>query len=158
MKKMRRASDISPINDDFFWTGHPRQVYSSVCRSLSALTRESRVVRFKIGITNHPRRRFTAYVDAYDEMIVLYRSGSIQNVSDMEAMLVEHNRGWSKNRTGGGGGNIGQIGPYYLYVVLAYYEARPPASDAGALAGLLLRTALLSSGSTPSESEPNPSP
>ena len=97
-------------------------MYSSVCRSLSALTPERYVERFKIGITNDPIRRFGTYADGYDEMILLYCSQSIQNVSDMEAMLIDHNRDLAKNRTGGGGGNIGRTGPYYLYVVL--YQRR----------------------------------
>jgi hypothetical protein len=58
-------------------------MYSSVCRSLSAPTRELNAERFKIGTTNDPIRRFGIYVDTYDEMILLYSSGSIQNVSDM---------------------------------------------------------------------------
>jgi hypothetical protein len=105
-------------------------MYSPVCRSLSALTPERYVERFKIGITNDPIRRFGIYVDAYDEMILLYRSRSINNVSDMEAMLIDHNRDLAMNRTGGGGGNIGRTGPYYLYVVL--YQRRE-----GNLASLL---------------------
>jgi hypothetical protein len=145
MKNEPPLTNREKVNGDLVWTGRPRHVYSSVCRSVSALTREEYVERFKIGITNHPWRRFTAYADAYDEMILLYRSGSIQNVSDMETMLVEHNRGWSKNRTGGGGGNIGRVGPYYLYVVLCRRRQETSAIDS-------IFTALLISLSVPAAS------
>lgn len=116
------------VNRDCVRTGHPRRVYSSVCRSLSALTRELYVERFKIGITNNPIRRFGNYAEAYDDMILLYRSGSIQNVSDLEVMLIEHNRDLTRNQISGGGGNIGRRGPYFLYVVLCYLREEDLAS------------------------------
>jgi hypothetical protein len=137
MKPGDPRNNCDRIHGELVWTGHPRRVYSSVCRSLSALTREGSVARFKIGITNHPHRRFAADADVYDEMILLYRSDSIQNVSEMEAMLVAHNRGWSKNRTGGGGGNIGRVGPYFLYVVLGLCESDLLPADTGLLFSLL---------------------
>jgi hypothetical protein len=78
------------------------------------------VSRFKIGITNDPWRRFNqAYARYYDEMIVLYKTASINNVSRVEAFLVNHNWEVTDNAIAGGGGHIGES-PYFLYVVLRH--------------------------------------
>jgi hypothetical protein len=85
-------------------------------RRLSAYTRKDLVRGFKIGITNNPYARFSnGYAKSYDEMIVLYRSSSLDFVSQRD--LIEHNNEITKNRIAGGGGNYGDP-PYYLYVVL----------------------------------------
>lgn len=100
-------------------TGKPADAVRLVRRRLSAYTREDKVARFKIGISNNPERRFATAYGKYDEMIVLYRSTSIDSVSEMERQLVEHNRELAANRIGGGGGDFGEP-PYYLYVVLRH--------------------------------------
>ncbi len=103
-----------------YLTGQPRRIISDVLRSISAYTRSDRVESFKIGITNNPEKRFKAsYASTYDKMIAVYRSTSIDNVSRLEAELIEHNRDLSDNIIAGGGGNIGDP-PYYLYVVIKY--------------------------------------
>lgn len=102
------------------YTGHPRQIVSDVLRSISAYTRSDRARSFKIGITNNPERRFAdAYASTYDKMIAVYRSSSINNVSKLEADLVEYNGDLTDNIISGGGGNIGKP-PYFLYVVIKY--------------------------------------
>jgi hypothetical protein len=103
-----------------FETGRPSMVASSLRRRVSAYTRKSVVRRFKIGITNDPRVRFSKKdYSSYDEMIVLYRSSSLDSVSEVECDLIDHNQEITKNRIAGGGGNYGDP-PYYLYIVLRY--------------------------------------
>ena len=99
-------------------TGRPSEVASTLRRRVSAYTRKELVQGFKIGITNNPRGRFSnGYARDYDEMVVLYRSSSLDSVSQVECDLIEHNKEITKNRIGGGGGNYGDL-PYYLYIVL----------------------------------------
>ncbi len=99
-------------------TGRPSAVASTLRRKASAYTRKGIVSRFKIGITNNPRARFAnGYARDYDEMIVLYRSSSLDSVSQVECDLIEHNEEIARNRIAGGGGNYGHP-PYYLYIVL----------------------------------------
>src|SRR6266699_6748444 len=100
--------------------GRPNACASMVLRRLSAYTRRDRVKQFKIGMTNDPERRFrTAYARNYHEMVVLYETSSIENVSVLEAELVEHNKDHADNVIAGGGGAVGEP-PYFLYVVLKY--------------------------------------
>jgi hypothetical protein len=99
-------------------TGRPAEVASTLRRRVSAYTRD-RVGRFKIGITNNPSGRFSnGYARDYDEMIVLYRSPSLDSVSQVERDLIEHNEEITRNRIAGGG-NYGEP-PYYLYLVVRY--------------------------------------
>jgi len=99
-----------------FETGRPSTVATSLRRRVSAYTREGIV--FKIGITNNPHGRFSKKdYSRYDKMIVLYRSASLESVSQVERDLIEHNKEITKNRIAGGGGNYGEP-PYYLYIVL----------------------------------------
>jgi hypothetical protein len=101
-----------------FSTGRPSAVATILRRRMSAYTREGVVSRFKIGITNNPRARFSnGYSGDYDEMIVLYKSKSLDSVSRVEYDLIDHNKEITKNRIAGGGGNYGDP-PYYLYIVL----------------------------------------
>lgn len=101
-------------------TGRPSTVASSLRRRVSAYTRQGVVRGFKIGITNNPHVRFFQKdYSGYDEMIVLYRSPSLESVSQVERDLIEHNEEITKNRIAGGGGNYGNP-PYYLYIVLRH--------------------------------------
>ncbi len=99
-------------------TGKPSVVASTMRRRVSAYTRKDLVRGFKIGITNNPAARFSnGYSRDYDEMIVLYKSSSLESVSVVERDLIDHNKEITKNRIAGGGGNYGDP-PYYLYIVL----------------------------------------
>lgn len=99
--------------------GRPSEVAAILRRTVSAYTREGVVSRFKIGITNNPRARFSnGYSTDYDEMIVLYKSTSLDSVSKVECDLIDHNKEITKNRIAGGG-NYGDP-PYYLYIVLRH--------------------------------------
>lgn len=99
-------------------TGNPSVVASTMRRRVSAYTRKDLVRGFKIGITNNPAARFSnGYSRDYDEMIVLYKSSSLESVSEVERDLIDHNEEITKNRIAGGGGNYGDP-PYYLYIVL----------------------------------------
>lgn len=99
-------------------TGRPDEVVSDVLRSLSAYTRADRVDYFKIGLTSNPERRFQEeYSKRYDKMVVLYQTSSINNVSQLEIELIQHNKELADNIISGGGGNYGDP-PYYLYVVI----------------------------------------
>ncbi len=98
-------------------TGHLQKLLSVIVKRLSALTRKNKVQRFKIGITNNPRRRYLRkYARIYDEMLVLYRTTSINYVSQLEDELIKHNWEHTDNKISGGGGDYGEP-PYYLYVV-----------------------------------------
>ena len=101
-----------------FMTGRPSMVAGTLRRRVSAYTRKELVRRFKIGITNNPRVRFSNKdYSGYDEMIVLYRSSSLASVSEVECDLIDHNQKITKNRIAGGGGNYGDP-PFYLYIVI----------------------------------------
>jgi hypothetical protein len=107
-----------------YFTGRPSVIVSNVLRVISASTRTDRVRWFKIGITNNPENRFRqAYSRLYDKMIVVYQSSSLNNVSELECDLIEHNRELADNIIGGGGGNYGDP-PYFMYVVIKYLKAR----------------------------------
>ena len=98
-----------------YFTGRPQDIISNVLRSISANTRKDRVRYFKIGITNGPERRFRhAYIHDYDKMLVIYKSTSLNYVSELERELIEHNKELADNLIGGGGGNYGD--PPYYYV------------------------------------------
>jgi len=110
------ALTASPIFYDPM-TGKPSAVASTMRRRVSAYTRDHLVRGFKIGITNNPEARFARYATDYDEMVVLYRSSSLDSVSEVERDLIEHNEEITHNRIAGGGGNYGDP-PYFLYIVL----------------------------------------
>ncbi len=101
-------------------TGRPEDIVSIVVRKISAQTRDNRVRWFKIGATNDPRKRFNGHKKHYDEMIVIYRSISLNSVRDLESELIEHNKELADNFIGGGGGRIGKP-PYFMYVVVKYW-------------------------------------
>jgi hypothetical protein len=101
-------------------TGRPADVASTLRRRVSAYTRDDRVNRFKIGITSNPLGRFSnGYARDYDQMIVVYRSASLDSVSQVECDLIEHNAEITRNRIAGGGGDYGEP-PYCLYLVVRY--------------------------------------
>ena len=98
-----------------YFTGRPDNILTSTIRRISAYTRNSR--NFKIGISNNPDRRWCqAHKFFYDDMIVLYGSSSIDNVSALEVALIDQYGLYCDNLIRGGGGNIGQP-PYFLYLV-----------------------------------------
>lgn len=102
-------------------TGLPKKVLPTVRRRVNAFTRSNTVFNFKIGITNNPERRWREdHKNVYDEMLVVYQSSSINCVSEFERELVNHNWQCCDNQIAGGGGGIGRMGPFYLYVVLQY--------------------------------------
>jgi hypothetical protein len=105
---------------DYSVTGRPQDVVSTVLRKISAFTREHQTRRFKIGITNNPKRRFNkGHKFNYDEMIVVYSSKAYNSVCELERELVEHNKGLADNLIGGGGGRKGTP-PYFMYVVIKH--------------------------------------
>ena len=112
------AKTERPIHYDFL-TGKPSELASDLRRRVSAYTRADLKRKFKIGISCDPEGRWeNAYKNYYDEMIVLYKSQSIESVSQVERDLVAHNKHFTENRIAGGGGGIGTA-PFYLYLVLA---------------------------------------
>lgn len=106
-----------------YLTGNPADVTTPLIKRVSAFTRNSKVTNFKIGITNDPDRRWRElHKFSYDEMLVLYGSSSINNVSLLETWVIEHNRDHCDNIKAGGAGGIAELPPYYLYVVVKYHS------------------------------------
>lgn len=102
-------------------TGWPKNVVTIVLRRISAYTRTNVVRYFKVGISADPDRRFNEeHKYNYDQMIVVYRSDSYDNVCELERELVEHNKGLADNLIAGGGGRRGDP-PYFMYVVIKRY-------------------------------------
>jgi len=113
------------ITCDFQRTGRVDAVFSAVCRSLGlgALTRKTNVSRFKIGKTNDPFGRYKReYARDYAELVLLYRTASRRSAATMEKRLIEKNceLHQCKNWAGGGGGHVGKLGPYFVYVVIRF--------------------------------------
>lgn len=96
-------------------TGWPGSL--NLHQRIAAYVRPERARRFKVGITNNPTVRAANYGDQYDEMIVVYKTASDNNLRDMEEFLTRYFEGDSDNLNYGGGGPRGD-GPYFLYVVL----------------------------------------
>jgi hypothetical protein len=109
--------------DDVYYndvTGWPKDVVSTVLRKISAHTRANKVRYFKIGITVDPERRFNEeHKYNYDEMHVIYRTDSYDNVCLLERELIDHNSELTDNMIGGGGGRKGYP-PYFMYVVVKH--------------------------------------
>ncbi len=82
-------------------TGKPSMVASALRRCVSAYTRENLGRRFKIGFTNDPDARFSKYGAAYHQMVVLYKSDSLDSVSEVERDLIDHNEGITKKQNCG---------------------------------------------------------
>jgi hypothetical protein len=101
-------------------TGRADAVVTTVVRKLSAHTREAQVRWFKIGVTSNPATRFGRYKRQYDEMILVYKTISLNWVRDLEAELIDHNWEIADNFIGGGGGRMGRP-PYFVYVVVKYW-------------------------------------
>ena len=99
-------------------TGWPSKVISTLKKRISAYVKNT--TQYKIGITNNPAARASAYpkqfTEQYDEMIVLHRTSSDKLVRELEKDLVGYYWGYTDNSIGGGGGPSGEP-PYYLYIV-----------------------------------------
>lgn len=103
--------------EEKFETGFPGNIFSTIIRRISSLTRRDKVSNFKIGITSTPYERARYHSRNFDRMVLLYRTSSYQNVTLLERLLISHNWEFSENIINGGGGRKGQP-PFYLYVVL----------------------------------------
>ena len=81
---LKERMEVSVYYDEV--TGWPSSVASPIRRKLGGYTRDSKVRRFKIGLTNNPERRFSVgYSTSFDELIVLYRTSSIDHVSEVRS-------------------------------------------------------------------------
>lgn len=92
---------------------------STLRRKISQIIRHWRI--HKIGITANPVRREREHLaDGYRDVRLLLKTTSRAVIRAIEAELIHYY--WfepgNENRTGGGGGRLGE-GPYYLYVALA---------------------------------------
>ena len=97
-------------------SGWPSQL-KTIRSRVSALVKNSE--GFKIGMTNSPSTRASAYGESYDEMIVLYETSSRKNAQELEKGLIAYyieNYDKCENQMAGGGGKPGE-GWYYVYVV-----------------------------------------
>jgi len=83
-------------------------------RMIGALTRGG--CPFKIGITGDPDQRAYQYDDAYDEMVVLWRTTSESSVRATEWELTDRYWEYCDNSVHGGGGRL-EGPPFFLYVV-----------------------------------------
>jgi hypothetical protein len=96
-------------------TGWPSQVLESLRRAVAAYVRSAN--GFKIGRTSTPASRFSqAYSAVYDEMVVIYETGSSDHADEVESELVEFFTD-SHNFVAGGGGPVGPS-PHFVYVVI----------------------------------------
>jgi hypothetical protein len=91
------------------------QQYGPIDQVIAAVRRRD-LYRWRIGITNAPDARAAKYGSRYDEMILIYRTTSIQNVRQWEDRLLEVFKDKSDNLYIGGGRSAGE-GPYYVYLV-----------------------------------------
>lgn len=101
------------------YDGRLSTVTPSLRQSIAGFIRHNRYV--KIGITSDPVGRadkHSAQNPNWERMVLLYESASINNVSTLEAEMVDHFWDDVENEKGGGGGNYSDSGPYYLYVLL----------------------------------------
>lgn len=108
-----------------YFTGHFRDVISSLRRALSQYVRNA--WRFKVGATTDPWSRAEQHAKSdstWRELVVMYKTTSFQYVIDVERELIRH--GWrshllpfSENRAPGGEGIRPGAGSYYVYVLLA---------------------------------------
>lgn len=93
-------------------------------RTIAAITRPDwKIVHYKIGITDDPKRRSREYEREgdYNEMILLYKTTSHINAAKLENYLVEHFMPHDRcdNATSGGAGRWDRDAYYhYLYIVL----------------------------------------
>lgn len=99
-------------------TGNFENSSTFLRRSISQYTTWNKV---KIGITNNPDGRWRQHSksdEGWARMIVKYRTNSLQLIKEMERQLIEYQWEFIENQVGGGGGNLGATGPYYLYILL----------------------------------------
>lgn len=79
--------------------------------------------RFYIGLTNDPWRRFgehqREWTIPWDDMVVIYRTSSLDYAARAEAMLIEHFRNHPQNKNNAGGMVSTDVNPYfYVYFLL----------------------------------------
>lgn len=79
--------------------------------------------RFYIGLTNDPWRRFgehqREWLTAWDELLVIYQTSSLDYAAKAEAMLIEHFGNHAKIRNGAKGMVSEAVEPYfYVYFLL----------------------------------------
>ena len=91
---------------------------------ISALVRQDRVRRYKIGMTANPERRAGQIIrqrgiSYYDEMTVVYQTSSHRNASEMERLLLYYydlDERCVPTGPPGSGRRPNSGGPYYVYV------------------------------------------
>jgi hypothetical protein len=89
-------------------TGHLSNLIPSLRRALGQYARYCN--EFKIGLTTNPEQRWSRHTrDGWDDMVVVYSTGSEDYAADAETLLIEH--GWDAdympecwNSVRGGGG------------------------------------------------------
>lgn len=79
--------------------------------------------RFYVGFSNDPWRRFgehqREWLTAWDDLIVIYSTSSLDYAARAEAMLIEHFENHPQNQNGAGGMIPTDIDPYfYVYFLL----------------------------------------
>ena len=102
-----------------YWTGHITDVLESLNRSIGQY--KSHYSTVKIGITGRdPQIRFNEHKrdKGWERMIVLYKTSSIYNANQIEALLINQHFYDIVNQRSGGGSDLSPYGDNYLYVLL----------------------------------------
>ena len=99
--------------------GWPKQRIQSLSRLLVQQSKTS--ASLKVGVTSNYRNRrnyYSTYESQYTEMVLIYRTNSLENATTVERELIDMHWDILDNERAGGGGQLGQgQKPYYVYLV-----------------------------------------
>lgn len=101
-------------------TGQPNVIWAEINNKVKAYKGANKFV--KIGITGrNPQERFDEHLklNGWKRMVVIYQTSSARNANTLERWLVENHYDDLVNQRQGGGSQLSEDGPNYLYILLA---------------------------------------
>lgn len=106
-----------PIYLERIKKGWPKDIVKSLNRSLGQYRRRHGAV--KVGITANPKRRFNEYCyrEGIKQMVVIYKTSSINNANNLEKWFIENRWDILENQWEGYS-PMTTKGPYYAYFVM----------------------------------------